>query len=389
MQQVRGRRYDTGEPVSISVSNGRIAAVEPVTPKGSIVDWPFVAPALFDLQINGFGGTWFAKPDLTAAEVIATLKPHFAFGITRIFPTLITTSYETFFRGFSAIREACESEPWVEQMVPGCHMEGPYISKEDGPRGAHPLQHVRGCDWSEFCRLNEASGGRIKLLTLAPEAGGAVEFIRKAVAQKITIAIGHTGATPEQVQAAIDAGATLSTHLGNGAHGMIRRHPNYIWEQLADPRLTASIITDGHHLPGSVIRSVIRTKGASRVVITCDAAGLAGCPPGRYRIETGEVEVLPEGKIVVSGQQLLAGSAMETDMCVAHAMDVAGISMREAFDMAGRVPARLVGIDDISLRRGSRADLVVFNYAGKGSRFKFIATIMAGTTQFGSVPDLV
>lgn len=390
MWQVRGRRYDTGEPVSISVEGDRIAAIEPVTPRGSVADWPFVAPGFFDLQINGYGGTWFAKSDLTADDVIKTLEPHFRYGITRIFPTLITTSFETFRGGFNAIRQACEQERWVDQMVPGCHLEGPYISKEDGPRGAHPLQHVRGCDWSEFCQLNEASGGRIKLVTLAPEADGAVNFIRQAVAQKITIAIGHTGATPEQVQAAIDAGATLSTHLGNGAHGMIRRHPNYIWEQLADPRLSASIITDGHHLPASVIRSVIRTKGASRVVITCDAAGLAGCPPGIYRMETGEVEILKEGKIVVSGQpQLLAGSAMETDTCVAYAMDAAGISMREAFDMAGRVPARLVGIEDIALRRGSRADLALFHYAGKGSRFQFVATIMAGAPKFGAVPDLV
>ena len=389
MWPIRGRRYDTGEPVTIWISGDVIAAIEPATPSGRIADWPYLAPGLFDLQINGHGGTWFGKSDLSVEDVVRTLEPHFRFGITRLFPTLITASYETFLGGFTAIRKACEQVRWVDQMVPGCHLEGPYISHEDGPRGAHPLSQVRGCNWEEFCRLNEASGDRIKLVTLAPEADGAVEFIQRAVASKITIAIGHTAASSEQLQAAIEAGATLSTHLGNGAHGLLKRHPNYIWEQLGDSRLTASIITDGHHLPPSVIRSVIRTKTPARVVITCDAAGLAGCPPGIYRIESGEVEVLETGKIVLAGQpQLLAGSGLTTDVCVAHAMDVAGVSLREACDMAGRVPSRLVGIEEITLRRGSRADLVLFHHAGRGSRFEVVATIAAGAPKFGAVPDL-
>ncbi len=382
MWQVKGRRYDNGEPVVINIEGERIASVQPALPDGPVADWPYVAPGLFDLQINGHAGIWFAKADLTTDEVLTTLRHHFRFGVTRLFPTLITASFEALHGGFAAIRKACEQEHWADLMVPGCHLEGPYISREDGPRGAHPLKQVRACDWDEFQRLNEASGGRIKLLTLAPEAEGAIDFIRKAVAAGVTIAIGHTGATPEQVTAAVDAGARLSTHLGNGAHGMLRRHPNYIWEQLGDSRLTASIITDGHHIPDSFIRTVIRTKTPARTVITCDAAGLAGCPPGVYQIESGGVEILPSGKIVVAHQpQFLAGSGQLTDHCVAHAMNVAGVSLKDAIDMAGRIPASLVGIEEIAIRRGSRADLVFFDIGGN-SQFAIRSTIAAGCEQW-------
>lgn len=388
MWHIRGRRYDTGEPVSIGIEGNRIASVEAVTPQETTESWPWIAPGLFDLQINGHGGTWFSDETLTPEKVLTTLEPHSRFGITRLMPTLVTASHEAFVSGFNAIREACEQESWADQMVAGCHLEGPYISKEDGPRGAHPLQHVRGADWDEFCQYQEASGGRIRLVTLAPEAEGAVPFIRRAVEDGLTVAIGHTGADSEQVEAAVDAGARLSTHLGNGAHGQLRRHPNYIWDQLGDARLMASIITDGHHLPPSVIRSFIAAKGKSNIVITCDASGLAGCPPGKYDVGTGPVEILEDGRIVIAGQhQLLAGSSLETDTCVAHAIKVAGLTLAEAFDMAGRNPCRLLGCEEVQLKEGSRADLVVFEFSSSSSRIEWISTIANGEVRFGNRPQ--
>lgn len=389
MIQIHGRRYDTGQTVRIEIDGDRIQSVDVVEPPSDAGAWPLIAPGLFDLQINGHGGIWFSDESLTPEKVIEALEPHYRFGITRLLPTLVTASHEAFVSGFTAIRQACEQERWVDQMVAGCHQEGPYISREDGPRGAHPLKHVRAADWDEFCHYQEASGGRIRLLTLAAEAEGAVPFISKAVDAGITIAIGHTGANSDQVTAAVDAGATLSTHLGNGAHGQMRRHPNYIWDQLGDSRLTASIIPDGHHLPPSVIRSFIAAKGKSNIVITCDAAGLAGCPPGPYKAASGDVEILEDGRIVIAGQdQLLAGSSLETDVCVAHAMSVADLSMREAFDMAGRIPCRLLGCEVVELTPGSLADLVLFDYAGPGSRIQWRATIASGECRFGVIPQL-
>ncbi|MGH7200076.1 MAG: N-acetylglucosamine-6-phosphate deacetylase [Planctomycetaceae bacterium] len=384
--QLHGRRYDNGEPVRVTVAGERIAAVEPAWPDGDAGEWPWIAPGLFDLQINGHGGTWFSQEGLTADDVSATLEPHFCFGITRLCPTLVTNSYDALAAGFTAIREACAREAWVAKMVPGCHLEGPYISREDGPRGAHPLEHVRPADWNEFSRLQEISGNCIRLVTLAPESGGAIEFIRRAAESGVVVALGHTAAGPEQIAAAVDAGARLSTHLGNGAHGTIRRHPNYIWEQLGNRRLWASLITDGHHLPPSVVRSFLGVKQVRRTVLTCDAAGLAGCPPGVYDNKPTKVEILEDGRIVIAGQrQLLAGSGLQTDSCVANVIDFAGVSLKHAIDMASDNPARLLGFEPVRLKRGSRADLIVFHWSGPGDRLKILTTLAAGQVRYGGV----
>ncbi|MCA9027532.1 MAG: amidohydrolase family protein [Planctomycetaceae bacterium] len=384
--RIEGRRYDTGEPVRVSIEDGRIASVEPVWPQKSVDEWPYIAPGLFDLQINGFGGQWFSDEGLTAEQVLSTLEPHFAHGITRLCPTLITSAFEPLRDGFTAIRQACEQERWADRMVAGCHLEGPYISGEDGPRGAHPLADVRPADWDEFTKLQEASGGRIRLVTLAPEVEGAVDFIRRAVVEGLTIAIGHTAATGDQIAAAVDAGARLSTHLGNGAHGMVRRHPNYIWEQLGEPRLKTSMINDGFHLPPSVVRSIVRTKGPRNIILTCDASGLAGCEPGEYEYHGSRYEVLADGPIVIAGQrQMLAGSGVQTDVCVAATVNMTGVSLSEACDMAGSQPARLLGCEAISLQRGSRADLMLFHWRKGDHNLQVIATVADGDLRYGKI----
>jgi N-acetylglucosamine-6-phosphate deacetylase len=224
-------------------------------------------------------------------------------------------------------------------------------------------------------------------VTIAPEQTGAIEFIRRAVASGVVVSIGHTGAEPEQVAAAVDAGARMSTHLGNGAHGMLRRHPNYIWEQLGERRLWAGVITDGHHLPASVVRSIIDAKGLGRTIITCDASGLAGCPPGRYSEGAIDVEILDDGRLVVAGQrQYLAGSGHETDYCVARAIEQAGLSLREALDCAGRNPAVLLGCEEIRLRRNARADLILFHWNKPGDPLRIETTVIAGEVQHGELP---
>jgi N-acetylglucosamine-6-phosphate deacetylase len=379
-----GRRYENGEPVRITVDGERIAGVEPAWPASDVREWPFVAPALFDLQINGRGGTWFGKAGITPPEILDVFAEQFRFGVSRICPTVITNSFDVLQGALNALRSACEQERWAAQMAPGLHLEGPYISGEDGPRGAHPREHVRPPDWKEFERLQQAAGGRIRLVTLAPELPGAIDFIRRAVASGVTVALGHTAASGGEIAAAVEAGARLSTHLGNGAHTTLRRHPNYIWEQLGDPRLSASVIADGHHIPPSVLRSIIRTKGVRGVILTCDASGLAGCAPGVYTEGEMRMEVLGDGRIVVAGQrQLLAGSGADTARCVSEAMQQAGASLADACDMAGRNPSRLLGFEEIRLRPGSRADLMLFRITELNS-LEIQATIAAGSLRFGT-----
>lgn len=386
--QLYGRHYRLDEPICVTVekspggAGGRIATVE-LLPDAADERWPWIAPGFFDLQVNGYGGAWFSDETLSPEMVRTILEKYVAHGVTRLCPTLITNSFEAIRDGLVAIRTACERDAWVNSMVAGCHVEGPYISPEDGPRGAHPRSHVRPCDWDEFQRWQEASGGRIRLMTLAPEAGGAPEFIRRAVASGVTVAIGHTAATTAEIEAAVEAGATLSTHLGNGTHPVLPRHPNHLWDQLAEPRLRPSLITDGFHVPANFVRSVLLAKGVENCIITCDASGLAGSPPGIYDYNGGRIEVLEEGPIVIAGQRkLLAGSGSLTDACVAAAMTLAPLSLADACDLAGKNPARALGCEEIDLVPGSRADLIVFDAVP--SHLTIHATVLDGEIRYGT-----
>jgi len=381
--KIRGRHFENGEPVIVTVENERIVGVTPFHPDGDARELPLVAPGFFDLQINGHGGRWFSSETLTVDDVLEILNAQFGYGVTRICPTLITNSFEALSHGFATINEACQRETWAAKMVVGCHLEGPYISAEDGPRGAHPIEHVRQPDWTEFSKLQKRSGNRIRIVTLAPELNAAIDFIHKACDEGIVVAIGHTAASSDDIAAAVEAGAKLSTHLGNGAHPVLPRHPNYIWDQLANPRLYASLITDGFHLPVSVMESFVRAKPSGRMIVTCDASGLAGCPPGRYGEGGIDVEILQDGRIVIAGQQaLLAGSALHTHDCIARLIRSTSASLVEAIYMVTKNPSRLLRSEDIRLRRGSRADLTVFRHDAKRGEFAIDRTIAAGVLRF-------
>ncbi len=196
-------------------------------------------------------------------------------------------------------------------------------------------------------------------------------------ASGVIVALGHTAATGVRLRDAVAAGARLSTHLGNGSHAVLPRHDNYIWEQLANDDLWASFISDGHHLPPAVLRCMLRAKSPARAILTCDASSLAGLPPGRYREWDQEFEVSPLGKVVMPGTSYLAGSAIFTDSCVGLAMRHAGVSLRDAVDMAGARPRALLRLPPRRLEVGDPADLVLFEHA-PGREFVIRATIVAG-----------
>jgi N-acetylglucosamine-6-phosphate deacetylase len=373
--RVRARHYATAQLVEITCDRGLIVSVGPSTsdPVGLKAGW--VAPALFDLQINGCDGRGFSSERLTGEDVrhvVAVCRRH---GIAGLCPTLVTNSFDALAHGFTVLRETCETNPTVAAAVPAFHLEGPYISAEDGPRGAHARQHVRPPDWDEFRSLQEAAGGRIRLVTLAPELDGALTFIERLVKSGVVVAIGHTAGDGQRIRDAIAAGARLSTHLGNGAHAVLPRHPNYIWEQLAADELWASMICDGHHLPPAVVRCMVRVKTPARTILTCDASSLAGMPPGHYREWDQDFEVVPEGKVVVPGTKYLAGSWAFTDLCVGNVMRFAGVGLRDAFDMAGARPRELLGLPPCRLQPGDPAELVLFDWH-EGGEVR-VATVVA------------
>ena len=360
--RLRGRHYRTGEPVDVLCEQGRITGVGPLARQPADREGGWVGPALFDLQINGCRGHSFNSPELTVEavrEVVDVCRRH---GIAGLCPTLVTNSFAALRHGFAVLRRACATDPVVADAVPGFHLEGPYISPEDGPRGAHPQEHVRPPDWDEFQRLQDAAGGHIRLVTLSPEYDSALSFIERLVESGVVVAIAHTAATGPRIRAAIAAGARLSTHLGNGSHAVLPRHPNYIWEQLAADELWASFIPDGHHLPASVVKCIVRVKTPARAIITCDASSLAGLPPGRYAQWGTELEVLPGGKVVVPGTPFLAGSGVFTDDCVANAVAMAAVSLADAIDMASLRPRELLGLPPWGLEAGRPAKLMLFDW---------------------------
>jgi N-acetylglucosamine-6-phosphate deacetylase len=355
---LHARHYTTGKPIAVTVANGRITAV--ADSDGKPQQW--VAPAFFDPQINGCFRISFNSPSLTPDQVRTVADECRKHGIGAFCPTLITASFEALRHGFATLEEARSADPLLALCIPGYHLEGPYLSGEDGPRGAHPKEHARDPDWDEFRRLQDAAGGRIRMVTLAPERNGALPFIEKLTAAGVVVAIGHTAATGAQIRDAVTAGARTSTHIGNGCHAVLPRHDNYVWEQLACDELWASIIPDGHHLPATIVKCVVRIKGVRRTLITCDASSLAGMPPGKYREWDTDLEVLPGGKVVVSGTPFLAGSGHFTDVCVANMVRFAGVSLSDAIDMASARPRQLLGLPVTTIEVGQPAELLVFDW---------------------------
>lgn len=372
--RIQAKHYATEQPIEVCCSGGMIDRVtDPISKSPDLrADW--IAPAWFDLQVNGCDGISFNSSKLTRESIQHVVRVCREHGIGSLAPTLITNSTLGLCHGFETLAKACDSSPELARAMPVFHLEGPYISSEDGPRGAHPRQHVRPPAWDEFMRFQDAAGGRIRLVTLAPETEGALGFIEKLAAAGMVVAIGHTAARPATIRDAIRAGARLSTHLGNGSHAMLPRHENYLWEQLAADELQASIICDGHHLPGSVVRCITRVKSPSRLILTCDASSLAGLPPGRYHEWEQEIEIRPEGKIVVLDSGFLAGSWAFTDLCVANAIRFAGLSLQEAVDMAGANPRALLGLPARRLEAGLPAELVLFDWT-PGEDLRVVSTI--------------
>jgi N-acetylglucosamine-6-phosphate deacetylase len=322
-----------------------------------------IAPGFIDIQVNGFDGVDFNNPSTPLEDIDRSLRAMLSTGVTLSLPTVITGGPEDMLACLCTLRRA-QAELPLGRMIAGFHVEGPYIGAEDGPRGAHPVRWVRPPDLDEFRRWQDATEGNIRLITLSPHWPEAPRYIAAITREGVVASIGHTGASADQIAAAVDAGATLSTHLGNGAHSVLRRHPNYIWDQLAEDRLSASFIVDGIHLGRSFLRAALRAKGVERSILVTDAAAPAGAQPGRYRLGEQDVDLTADDRVVLAGTEKLAGSALKMNRGVANLVELAGLSLADAVTMATVNPARLLGLPAPSLTEGSPADFVVFRNNG-------------------------
>ncbi len=339
-----------------------------------------IAPGWIDLQINGYNGVDFNFPETTVEEIEAATRALKRTGVTAFCPTIITGSTEQIDKCISNLVRAAEQSTEVARSHPGIHLEGPFISPEDGPRGAHPREHVSPPDWDRFRRWQETARGKIGIVTLSPEWPEATGLIERLVEAGVIAAIGHTAASPQQIADAVRAGAKLSTHLGNGSHARIDRHPNYIWEQLATDDLWASLIVDGHHLPPSVVKCFLRCKTPGRTILVTDAIAAAGRPSGRYRLGAVEVELTPTRRVCLPGTPYLAGSALEMQEAVAKTVAFSDATLDDALQMASGNPARILGLSDKygSIAPGFSADLVLFDWDDQTTSLEIEATIVDG-----------
>lgn len=325
----------------ISIQNGEIQSIS-TTKK--VTETPYtIGPGFIDIQVNGYAGIDYNMIYEDFLTLGQASKELLQVGVCEHFPTVITNSKSKIGKLFQQIVNLIESNSKYKNCIPGFHLEGPFISPENGPRGAHFKEFVCTPNWDDFQFWQEKAHGNIKLITLSPEWEGSNSFIEKCVRSGVKVSIGHTNASPSQILEAVLAGASLSTHLGNGAHGVLPRHPNYLWSQLAEKDLSASMIADGFHLPKEVIQVFHQVK-KEQLFMVSDSVALAGMPPGDYNAPVGGLVTLsPQGKLHLRNQpNTLAGSAMNLLQGVNFLLKNNLATLSEAWEMASIRPKQYI-----------------------------------------------
>jgi N-acetylglucosamine-6-phosphate deacetylase len=369
--KIEGVHYQTGKPVCLELKDGFIADIKDLAILSEEKKDLFVSPGLIDNQVNGYVNVDFSGNNLTAEGVLSATEAIRKDGVTTFIPTIITNSHINILRNLGILEVARLRYGQVSDSVPGYHLEGPYLSPEEGYRGCHQAKYMRKPSWSEFMEYQKAAGGRIIQVTVAPEIEGMPDFIRRCSSEGIVVAIGHTNASAEQIDKAVDNGATVSTHLGNGCANLIHRHNNPIWPQLANERLTASIIADGHHLLPDEIKVFYKAKGADNLILTSDIIYLAGMAPGRYSFLETDVVLTSEGMLLNEELGCLAGASFPLKKGVENFIRITGCYLSDAIKISSENVARIYGLKDRgSLEPGKRADIIVFKKEGEQINIK-------------------
>lgn len=373
---LQGLSYIDEKPITVSFDE----SIKTIETSGPAND-RFVGPGFVDLQVNGYGGLDYNQLYDEPTELRAITQKLFTEGVTTHLPTIITNSADKIKALIRQVIDLRKLDEFSRLSIEGLHIEGPFISPEDGPRGAHPKEHVIAPDFDLILQWQEAAEGLIKIVTLSPEWDGANSFVERCVAHNITVSIGHTKATHRQIEEAVKAGASLSTHLGNGMHPNIVRHPNYLWSQLANDNLTPSIIADGFHLPAEVIKVFLKTKG-DHIFLVSDSVSLAGMPPGDYDLHIGgQVTLTPEGKLHLRGNpKIFAGSASNLRSGISFLIENKLTNLSRAWAMASEYPNKILNPSSKLFEPGSRTDLVLLSV--HQNQVEVIKTIKNGKVVF-------
>ena len=296
-----------------------------------------------DLQVNGYRAISFSDPGLDEAAAEAALRGLIADGTAILLPTVVTAAAAVYERNLPLLARVI-ARPEFAAHVPGLHLEGPFLSRKDGSAGVHNPQWMQDATPAAFDRMQELAGGMVRILTVAPEIDGAIGLIRHARRAGVVVSIGHSAADEDAFAAACDAGATWLTHLGNGLPHLINRHRNPLYSGLAEDRLCAGVIGDGHHLPWRLLKIILRTKGLDNCTLVSDASSLAGMPPGRYECFGGQVEIEPGGRLYNLQSGYLAGSAFTIRQVVNATRTGLGLDDESMHRLAVANPLRLIGM---------------------------------------------
>ncbi len=378
---LRGYSYADSKPIEIGIEGEHIRSINPCAEQSE--NKYFVGPGFLDLQVNGYGGVDYNEIHQDLLKLSSISGMLFKEGVTSHFPTIITNRVEQITALIQQVVELRRVDELSKLSIAGLHIEGPFISSLDGPRGAHPKEFVRPPDWNLVLRWQEAAEGLIKMVTLSPEWENTNQLIEQCVRHNIVVAIGHTNATHQQLFDAVSAGASLSTHLGNGMHPTLARHPNYLWSQLSDDRLGASIIADGFHLPAEVIH-VFQIVKKDKLILVSDSTSLAGQPAGDYDTPIGGLVTLTkEGKLHLRGNpSIFAGSASSIKKGVSFLLNQNLASLSEAWEMASVRPQKVINPAHPVFEKGADADLVVIDR--KEGKLEIIKTIKRGREVYPS-----
>ena len=300
-------------------------------------------PGLVDLQVNGYKGVDFSSVSLTEADFIRACRQLLEAGTTAFLPTIITSPQKVYEHNLAIMANVLEREEFRGRL-PGIHLEGPFISAQEGACGAHNPRWVIKPDINYLEQLIGWAGGKVKLLTIAAEMEGAEKLARYTIKRGIAVSLGHQMATEKDLEKLSQAGAVSLTHLGNGVPMVLNRHHNSIWAGLAEDGLAAMIITDGHHLPPAVIKTIIRTKGPNRCIVISDASSLAGLPPGRYKTLGHKVILEDSGRLYDPQTGYLCGSSATMLQCMNYLASLKLASIDELIAMVFYNPLKLVGL---------------------------------------------
>ena len=340
-------------------ADGRIAYLTPLV-GSSASESRVVTPGLFDIQVNGFAGVDFNAPGLTAERLDQALSAMLSTGVTRCLPTLITNGRDELIALLRALDAAVSGSTLGPVMVPGYHIEGPFLSPLDGYAGAHPAARMQRASPDLVQELQDAASRPLMMMTVAPEVDGVLDLIPVLVARNIACALGHTAAARAQIDDAIKAGATVSTHLGNGLPHMLDKNANAFVIQLSRDQLMASFIADGIHIASDILRSWLRAKTLARSILVTDASAAARAPDHTnvFTLGTGTIERHDDGSVRLPGSNYLAGSAAGMDEMVRNVMRWYGFTTSDVLRLARQNPLRAARLPVVEMAAGDPVDFV-------------------------------